>query len=189
MEADIVNCMKRYVEFVEHTSIEDRLFSPLIVMFECQSCKTLRESHSLAWQALQYMHDNDPAPWPESIPRSPENGAWSFCFGGIELFVNISCPEHYKMKSRNLGRRITLIINPGSHFDVVASQKSLKGVRIKDQIRKRSQTYNDGHISDALGFYDDADNLEWKQYQLREPGTPALESCPLLIIRDEDNQQ
>ncbi|WP_438765801.1 YqcI/YcgG family protein [Kushneria sp. TE3] len=44
METDIVNCMKRYVEFVEHTSIEDRLFSPLIVMFECSFCKTLQES-------------------------------------------------------------------------------------------------------------------------------------------------
>ncbi|MBR7059390.1 MAG: YqcI/YcgG family protein [Neisseriaceae bacterium] len=50
-------------------------------------------------------------------------------------------------------------------------------------MRKRVSEYNNGIIPSELGFFGDANNLEWKQYTLSEPNTKNLEKCPFKVIK------
>src|SRR5262249_39662181 len=47
-----------------------------------------REYFAYGWSLLQRLHDEDPHPWPDRIPRDPDHPSWSYCFGGLPLFVN-----------------------------------------------------------------------------------------------------
>jgi len=87
-------------------------------------------------------------------------------------------PGHERMKSRNLGQHITFVINPRENFDEVADTRSESGRRIRARIRERVHHYNDGVVPDTLGAFGDADNYEWKQYQLQEAGSLNPARCP-----------
>lgn len=158
------------------------------MIFERSGLNTLAEAQQFAWQRLQFLHDCDTHAWPEHVPENPHDNAWSFCFGGVELFVNISCPEHSRLRSRNLGKRVVFIINPRPHFDILASQRDPKGIKIREKIRNRVCNYNNGYVPPELGFYGDENSLEWKQYQLNEPSALNLAHCPLHIRKDKPEQ-
>ena len=70
-------------------------------------------------------------------------------------------------------------------FDVVANGSEKRGVKIREQIRARAATYNDGFISKVLGAFKHLNNKEWKQYQLEEPGSLEVSKCPLKIIKSK----
>lgn len=167
-----------YTQLIQNTPVHARLFQPLIVFFSHEQTLALREQHQYAWSALKHLHVHDPAPWPDHIPQDPHQSGWSFCFNGVELFINISAPGHHKMRSRNLGSLLTFVVNPRENFDVVASQTSKSGVKIRENIRQRVAHYNDGFTPTTLGFFHDMDNVEWKQYQLHEPGALEISTCP-----------
>lgn len=164
----------QYTEFVKNTNIEERLLYPMIVFVQFQNVQ-LSKQHAYAWEILQILHENDPNCWPETIPSDPESPNWSFCFNGIELFINISAPSHLLMKSRNLAESIVLVVNPRENFDKVANVKELSGQKIRQKIRDRVCKYNQGFMPETL------DSLEWKQYQLFEPNGLKLKQCPIQI--------
>lgn len=149
---------------------------------------SLEEAQRFGWQQLQSLHDHDTRDWPSHIPHSPEDSAWSFCFGGTEFFFNVSCPGHSQLRSRNLGKRAVFIVNPRAHFDILASQNDPKGIKIREKIRTRVCNYNNGYVPSELGFYGDAGSLEWKQYQLGEPGALNPLRCPLRIRKEKKSQ-
>ena len=181
------NMLNSLIQFINRTQtlpIEQRLYSPLLMVFEQEGFVDLKEAQEFSWKCLQEIHDGDHENWPDSIPISPEDRSWSFCFGGVELFINISCPGHQKIRSRNLGSRVVFVINPRQHFDVLASSKDIKGIKVREKIRDRVSNYNQGHVSKELGFYGDDNKLEWKQYQLNEEGSLNLHKCPLKISKE-----
>ncbi|WP_233592523.1 YqcI/YcgG family protein [Erwinia psidii] len=186
--SEMLSVMDLFVRRTQSLPEEERLYSPLIVIFEQSEFSSLAQAHRFAWQQLQMLHDHDPHPWPEHIPGSPGDSAWSFCFGGTELFINISCPGHIRLRSRNLGKRVVFVINPRPHFDILASQRDPKGIRIREKIRARVSDYNHGHVPAELGFYGDKDSLEWKQYQLNEPGSASFSGCPLHIHKEKKSR-
>ena len=51
---------------------------------------------------------------------------------------------------------------------------------IRQNIRKRVQKSNNGHIPKELGFFGDVHNIEWRQYTLAE-GNSRYVSCPLKL--------
>lgn len=112
-----------YTEFIHKTPPRDRLIRLLIVLIKNDK-NTLSEQQELAWSFIQLLIDNDPAPWPSNIPREVENHNWCLCFNSTQLFVNISCPGHKIVRSRNLGSEVCLVINPREIFDIVAPQKN-----------------------------------------------------------------
>ncbi|CCG87043.1 YqcI/YcgG family protein [Erwinia piriflorinigrans] len=181
---DMMNAMTAFIQRTQNTAEKDRLYSPLLMVFEQQGFSTLNEAHQFAWQRLQALHDHDIQPWPEHIPTSPDDSTWSFCFGGLELFINISCPGHLQLKSRHLGKRVVFVVNPRVHFDILASHCDPKGIKIREKIRTRVCNYNNGYVPAALGFYGDENNLEWQQYQLNEPGAANFSRCPLQINKE-----
>ncbi|QII38857.1 YqcI/YcgG family protein [Rouxiella badensis] len=180
-QVDVISALKAFVHRTKTVKEEDRLYSPLLMVFEQTGFQNLRQEHEFAWQRIQEMHDGDPQTWPDAIPTDPQSNEWSFCFGGIELFINISCPSHLQLRSRNLGQHVVFVINPRAHFDIVASHKDVKGVKVREKIRRRVCNYNNGYLPKALGFYGDEHNLEWKQYQMNEPGSADFSRCPLHI--------
>jgi len=129
----------------------------------------LEDEHKFCWEQLRILHENDPAAWPSDVPTDPNDSQWTFCFNEEQLFFNMSCPKQLKLKSRNLGRHITFVVNPRKNFDAIASLNSKKGIMVRQTIRNRVKNYNDGFVPSELGFFGDEKNLEWMQYQLHEP--------------------
>ena len=174
---DVLVVLTDYTNFVKNTHLNDRLFSPLVIFFEVSrlACTCL---HELGWQVLNWVHGMDPAPWPTDVAKDPDHHNWCFCFNGVQLFVNMSTPEHQVLRSRNLGDYLTFVINPRENFDAVASIQSRSGRLVRDNIRKRVADYNGGSVPEELGFFGDEKNREWRQYQLEEDNMPRPEKCP-----------
>lgn len=167
-----------YTDFVKHTPLEDRLLCPLIVFFDDSFYAGAKAQHPEAWDALNWVHAHDPEPWPDTIPLDPDDAQWCFCFNGVQLFINMSSAIHTKMKSRNLGPYLTLVINPRENFDAVASIHTRSGRLIRERIRAKVAAFNDGVVPSELGFYGETENKEWKQYQLSEEGHEQPLYCP-----------
>lgn len=182
--SDMIDAMTHYTETIANTKPEERLYSPLLLVFQQNEFHNLQDEHAFAWLRIQEMHDNDLSPWPDSVPAEAEDSEWSFCFGGVELFINVSCPNHTQLKSRSLGDHIVFVINPREHFDILASHKAPKGVKIREKIRNRVSHYNEGYVPSELGFYGEEDNLEWKQYILSEHDSKSASRCPLHIKKE-----
>ncbi|HGG6556696.1 TPA: YqcI/YcgG family protein [Salmonella enterica subsp. diarizonae serovar 61:i:z] len=178
---DIISSFSELTNITKIKKEEERLYSPLLCIFEETKFNSIEEEQSFAWKQLQILHDNDIGVWPDSIPEDPECSEWTFCFNDIELFINISCPGHKKIISRNLGDNIIFVVNPRKHFDIVANANDPKGVKIREKIRSRVKIYNNDDSPLELGFYGDHNNREWKQYALHEPGSDMPASCPLKI--------
>lgn len=169
-----------YTNFIKATLPEERLLYPLIAVIQ-NDAKNLKEEHEIAWEFIQYLIDNEPTQWPLDVPQDPNNHEWCACFNEVQLFINISSSKHLKYKSRNLGSNICLVINPRQIFDVVAPLNKVKGIKIREKIRERVETYNGFPAPKELGFFGDKNNLEWKQYQLYEQGGLENTKCPLNI--------
>lgn len=184
LDEDLVNGMTQYLCFVKSTEIKRRLYSPLVIFFQNSIKEDLKAEHEFSWRAIQSLHDNDTHAWPDSVAVSPDSSQFTFCFQGIQLFINISCPSHAKMRSRNLGGQVTFVINPRENFDHVAGAGSISGIKIRGKIRSRVSQYNNGFSPPTLGFYGDEGSLEWRQYQLEEPDGLYASVCPLKINSD-----
>ncbi|RMN40457.1 hypothetical protein SAMN05444506_107237 [Pseudomonas syringae] len=177
--------MEEYVKFVNDTPLEDRLFNPLIVIFEKNDFNSLAEEQAYAWATLQQLHDGDRSPWPAKACKDPEVFEWTYHFAGLPMFINMSFPRHSAMKSRSLGGHIVFVVNPRENFDEVASAETESGRKVREKIRQRIADYNNGVVPDTLGFFGDRSSLEWKQYQLYEEGGLGLSRCPLHIKVDK----
>ncbi|MDD1958914.1 YqcI/YcgG family protein [Pseudomonas sp. 39004] len=175
---DIAQGLADYVRTIAPVPLKQRIGSPLVVFLETPGDYTLAEQQALAWKVLRGVHARDPHPWPQAIPTDPDDNGWSFCYAGMPLFINMNFPGHRQMKSRNLGPHITFVINPRENFDEVANASTESGKRIRARIRERVAHYNDGVMPDTLGAFGDADNYEWKQYQLQEAGSLNPSRCP-----------
>lgn len=180
-ERQLASGIRGFTEFTRQVPAKERLYSPLIVIFDQGGLHSLSEQHQFCWRQLQALHERDPQDWPTDVPEDPNNSRWTFCFDGVQLFFNMSCPAHMALKSRNLGDRITLIVNPRENFDLIANRHSAKGVRVRQTIRERVETYNGAPVPKELGFFGSPGNLEWRQYQLDEAGSLSPQKCPLKI--------
>jgi FPC/CPF motif-containing protein YcgG len=156
-----------------------RLLLPLVVLVRPEELlRPLAEYHQRGWAALQYLHDHDVSAWPADVPQAPEHHLWSFCFGGVQLFVNFSSPGHEERRSRNLGSSMAFVINPRKNFDVVAGNDP-EGDAVRRRVRARIAAYDGRHHAEDLGTYGDPNNREWRQYAAAEPSAPLPASCPL----------
>lgn len=166
-----------YTDFIREVDVSERLLAPLAIFIESSQLADV-PLHQLGWDILNWLHARDPAPWPYGVATAPDDPEWCFCFNGVQLFVNMSTPDHMALRSRNLGQFLTLIINAREIFDVVACAESRSGRLVRENIRRRVAAYNGGAVPQELGFYGDPDNREWLQYQLEEHGLKRPAECP-----------
>lgn len=173
---DLKFILEEYTEFVKVSTIEKRIWSPLVVFFDPRFMH--KKPHQIGWYALNWVHLQDTKPWPKNVSINPSESKWSFCFNEVPLFINMSTNKHKILKSRNLGHSLVFIVNPRENFDFVASIKTKSGQLIREKIRSRVVNFNNHPLPVDLGFYGNSDNLEWKQYQLTENGLERPSKCP-----------
>jgi FPC/CPF motif-containing protein YcgG len=139
--------------------------------------RTIEEYFAFGWSLLQWLHDRDPAPWPDRVPRDPDDPAWSFCFGGIPLFVNFKTPAHHQRRSRRMGGAYLLLIQTRDGFDVVAGDTP-QGRRARSLIRQKLAAYDPIAPYPELAHFGTTENREWKQYFVPDDNTPVTGRCP-----------
>lgn len=168
-----------YLGIVGSASGWEALATIMFVVFKPFSPHaTLDDYHLQGWKILEYLHEHDPRPWPPEIPTDIEDPAWTFCYNGVSLFVNMSAPAHENRRSRNVGDSFALILQPRAGFDEVAGNNP-KGNQVRRMIRARIGRYDKIGPSPALGSYGDGATLEWKQYALLDHNEPNNAKCPL----------
>ncbi|GAA0273349.1 YqcI/YcgG family protein [Streptomyces polychromogenes] len=151
---------------------------PLVVVFSADSvtADSVERYHAFGWWVLQELHAIDPTPWPEGVDKDPQSEAWSMCFHGMPLFINMSSPAHQVRRSRNLGRHFALVINPRERFDVFAGDTP-SGRKVRSNIRGRIARYDGTPHAQQLGSYGTG-ALEWMQYGLVEENRERADVCP-----------
>ena len=151
---------------------------PLVVAFsrDAVPATSLAGYHAFGWRILQDWHDNDPAPWPAGVATDPAAPFWSMCFGGTQIFVNMSAPAHRRRQSRNLGRHFLFIVNPRERFDAVAGDTP-EGTRVRAVIRARAEAFDGIAHAPALGKYLKGE-LEYPQYALPDDNETPPAACP-----------
>jgi FPC/CPF motif-containing protein YcgG len=170
-----------YLQYVGSMQGLDGALTVLNVMFRpAVPPLALEAYHRQAWDVLQYLHDNDPHPWPADIPTDPDDPLFSFCFAGVPLFINVSCPAHRRRRSRNLGPSLVLVLQPRHGFDGVGGAH-VKGDEVRKKVRALIEQFDGQPAAPELGTYSRGDNREWWQYALPEDNRPRTDRCPLRI--------
>ncbi len=176
--AAIAGALTEYLGMVSQRSGWEAASAVLFIVFKPQRpARPLVTYHEQAWEILGYLHHHDPKAWPRDIPTEIDDPDWSFCFDGVPMFVNISCPAHTSRRSRNLGESLTLVMQPRAAFDEIAGNTPA-GHQVRRRIRARIQKYDLIGPSPALGAYGDRKNREWAQYGLEEQNTEIPTTCP-----------
>lgn len=192
--ADLQAGLKVYldeVREVERRSVAEAAYLLLIVFVRNPPGTELDDEHRTGWKLINQLHRHDPAAWPDHVEPDPQSPAWSFCWDGVPLFVNISAAGHQRRRSRHLGRHLTLVIQPRDAFDTIAGDNP-KGRALREQIRDRIEPYDGQPASPLLGTYGRPECLEWVQYALPEDNglssSPALSGCPFHRSQEDEEQ-
>jgi FPC/CPF motif-containing protein YcgG len=181
-----------YYGVLERSPPERTLLMPLVIVVKpCSPVLSLPEYRAQAWGLFQHLHDHDSEPWPAGVPAEPDRGDWSFCFGGRQLFSNVSAPAHHVHRSRNLGDSLVFAMQPRTNFDRVGGNNK-KGRAVRAEIRRRVERYEGRPAAAHLGFYGTPENREWMQMTPMdtedEPDYPR--TCPFRFnARDERDRK
>ncbi|REJ10104.1 YqcI/YcgG family protein [Halobacillus trueperi] len=143
---------------------------------------TIDRYEELFWNMLNETHKKDTTPWPEGIPKDPENPAWEFCFDGEPYFAFCATPAHEIRNSRRFPC-LLLAFQPRWVFDEINDSTAF-GRRIKKVIRKRLVEYDGIPTHPALKWYGQKDNHEWKQYFLKDDES-SLSKCPFMAMKNK----
>jgi FPC/CPF motif-containing protein YcgG len=171
-----------YLKLISRRYHDDQMRPPLIVMVKPQpKLLSLDQYHQAAWGMLQFLHDHDPSPWPNDVPVDTQDPLWSFCFGGQQLFINVSTPAHQVRRSRRLCDTLTLVIQPRQNFDLIAGLDSSSTEPIRNLIRQRMARYDGIAAPDDLGVYGTSKNREWTQYMVPDTNQSDERECPLHV--------
>jgi len=116
----IIEAIYLYLEeesyFAGNSTGVDSLFLTLVVFFPPEGEHLLEDYAEQVYTFLNGLHQRDRIPWPENIPRDPQDIHWRYCLGGRSLFVNVCTPANHNRRSRNLGPGLTMVINPDDLF-------------------------------------------------------------------------
>lgn len=129
----------------------------------------------LFWDILSDLHRLDTTEWPDTVPADPEHFSWEFCFDSQPYFAFCTTPAHRARRSR-YSEFFTVAFQPRFVFENI-NQSTEYGRKLKSIIRKRLSSYDEAPIHPSLGWYGQQDNLEWKQYFLRDNESTAPQ-CP-----------
>ena len=129
-----------------------------------------------AWQAIQALMDLGGGVDGDAIPL--DDPAWALTFEATRLFVNISSPGNRRRRSRNLGSRLALVIQPRDGIDLIAPLNE-RGDRIREAVRQRIDAYDEVPRSPDLSRNGATANHDWKQYELVDDERGWQGPCPL----------
>lgn len=137
--------------------------------------------HEHFWHVLQFLHVEDPEPWPADIPTDPDDPYWEFCFGGDPIFPTARAPFYDTRQSRKCPVGLEVTFQPRTIFEGITGDTDA-GQRARDRIRSRLEAYDDAACPHAdLGEWGNEGDREWPQYLLGEDDDQAPETCPLKV--------
>ncbi|MDQ0218815.1 YqcI/YcgG family protein [Peribacillus cavernae] len=129
----------------------------------------------LFWKLLSTISSMDEKEWVAPIPVNPESSLWEYCFHGEQYFVYCATPAHKSRKSRHFPC-FMLAITPRWVLNEFNVNQTYAG-KIKGRIQTRLIEYDNISPHPDLNVYGAEENLEWKQYFLRDDKS-SLGSCP-----------
>lgn len=164
------------VAYTETYQSIDRLTSFVAFFKPDETLSSLPEYHQQFWDILQYLHDHDPQPWPETIPADVTDPYWEFSFNGEPIFVVCNTPAHVERRSRK-SSTFLITFQPRWVFEGLEGHTP-KGQKARTVVRERLVKYDVVPPHPSLGSYGDEQNHEWKQYFLHDSNDTTLEKCP-----------
>jgi FPC/CPF motif-containing protein YcgG len=136
--------------------------------------------HEALWHVLQFLHVNDPEPWPDGVPTDPDDPRWEFSFGGTPMFPTSRAPFYDDRRSRYCPVGLEITFQPRDVFDGLTHDTEA-GARAREVIQDRLGDY-DGVCPHAdLGDYGVEDDREWRQYLFSEDESQFPDECPLTV--------
>lgn len=174
-QAQLANALETYL--TDYESIGE--ITSLVVLFKPPPNEQSAEIYKRQfWNILNYLQENDPEPWPETIPVDPFHPKWRYCFAGEPVFIVARAPFYESRRSRYTPHGLEITIQPASVFDGLSGMSD-KGQQARSTIRDRLDDYDDISRHPDLGDYVDPRKREWKQYMLPETNNESLVRCPL----------
>jgi FPC/CPF motif-containing protein YcgG len=137
--------------------------------------------HEQFWHILQFLHVEDPEPWPADIPTDPDDPYWEFCFAGEPMFPTARAPFYDERQSRHCPVGLEITFQPRTIFEGITGDTEA-GQQARDRIHDRLNDYDDAscpHVD--LGVWGREGDREWPQYLLSEDDAQAPETCPLQV--------
>ena len=153
--------LERFLEIASRPS-RDRM-SLVVFVGPPEPGLPLGEHRRRFWELLAFLHERDPQPWPELVPRDPADPRWEFSFAGQPLFVFGSCPAYRRRRSRNLGPALVLIFQSKVVFAGIGGE-TRAGRAAKRKIRQRLLAYDTVPPYAELGSADHSSVFKWRQY-------------------------
>lgn len=151
----------------------------LVVLFEPPKDEQAPETYKRQfWDVLEYLGENDPEPWPQTVPTDPDHPKWRYCFAGEPLFLVARAPFYRKRRSRHTSHGLEITIQPTGVFDGLSGMSD-DGQRARSIIRDRLAEYDSIDRHPDSGDYSDPRKHEWKQYMLPETNAESVTRCPL----------
>ena len=166
-------------------------YTTLIIFFDTPqdliNNSSVEDFELLFWKQLNNLNELDEMDWPTHIPKDPSDHTWEYCFHGEQYFMYCATPKHEKRNSRNFPYMMMAITPRWVLQEFNKNEKYAR--KIKEQIRRRIDKYDDISIHSALNSYGNADNHEWKQYFLRDNDDTGLPQCPFLkSLMEKENK-
>lgn len=141
------------------------------------------------WSLLQYLHDEDPDPWPEGLTTEADDHRWQFTFASTSFFCFFGCPAYERRRSRNYGDSQVVLFQPRAVFNGIEGDTPA-GQKAREIVRGRARAYEDlAAPHQDQGWFGDAKSLEWKQYVLGDDDDPIPGGCPLRLRRRKERKE
>ncbi|MBP1993378.1 YqcI/YcgG family protein [Paenibacillus eucommiae] len=140
---------------------------------------TVQDYEQIFWTLLNRISQHDEKEWPQHISTDPAHASWEFCFDGHPYFTFCATPAHTARKSRHFSTFL-LAFQPRWVFEEI-NDSTVFGRKMKQAIRSRLVEYDGIPAHPSLNWYGQKDNLEWKQYFLRDD-QEAPSRCPFSRI-------
>ncbi|MFD1020871.1 YqcI/YcgG family protein [Thalassobacillus hwangdonensis] len=129
------------------------------------------------WKILQYLHENDRFPWPESAPEDPDHHLWDFHFAGQPIFTFGNAPAYKQRRTRHLGNSLILGFQPRTIFQGLEGTEK-GGVMSREQVRKRVEKWDGLPTHPDISHFGDPNHNEWKQSFIGDDIEPIQGKCP-----------
>ncbi|WP_350020136.1 YqcI/YcgG family protein [Priestia flexa] len=180
---DIKLCAEALKEYISCFRTLGR-YTSFVVFFEPEhKNRTITQYETMFWDTLTFLHQIDRKPWPEDIPKDPNDPLWEFCFEGEPIFVVCNTPTHELRKSRK-SSSFMITFQPRWVFEGMTPHTKV-GQQVQKTVRNRLEEYDKVEAHPHLGWYGNQENHEWKQYFLRDVNNSFPTECPFKLKRSE----
>jgi len=161
-------------------------YASLVIFFE--PSKDLSDDFSIEdyeqifWSVLTRVNAADTTPWPDHISTDPSHHSWEFCFDGHPYFAFCATPAHVLRRSRHTPYFV-IAFQPRWVFEEI-NDSTVMGRNMKKLIRNKLVEYDNIPAHPSLKWYGQEDNLEWRQYFLRDDES-VPSKCPYTYMKNK----